>query len=66
MEANKADQYRQFFYDLRGKLLTGQVTQEYAEQEAAPVIEKMNIEAKAIAKRNGKRFKGFSFASLIR
>jgi hypothetical protein len=59
-------EYQQFFFDLRGKLLTGQITQEYAEQKAAPVIERMNVEAKVIAKRHGKRFKGFSFASLIR
>jgi len=59
-------EYRQFFFDLRGRLLAGQIDMEAAEREAAPVIARMDAEAKAIAKRHGKRFKGFTFAALVR
>ena len=39
---------------------------ESAEVEAGPVIFEMNAKASLIAKRHGKRFKGFSFAALVR
>jgi hypothetical protein len=57
---------RQFFFDLRGRLLAGIVSQEDAEREALPVIEKMNMQGKAIAKKHGKQFHPFSFAALVR
>jgi hypothetical protein len=58
--------YRQFFFDLRGRLLAGQISMEDAEREAAPTISKMDSAARLVAKKHGKRFKGFSFAALVR
>jgi hypothetical protein len=58
--------YRQFFFDLRGRLLAGQISMEDAEREAAPTIAKMDASARMVAKKYGKRFAGFSFAALVR
>lgn len=59
-------EYRQYFFDLRGRILSGQISMDNAEQEAKSVIEKMDAKAKAISKRYHKRFAGFSFAALVR
>lgn len=59
-------EYRQYFFDLRGRLLSGQIHMEEAELDAAPIIAKMNEEARKIANRHGKKFKSFSFAALVR
>ena len=58
--------YRQYFFDLRGRILSGQIDVDSAEREASTIISDMNSEAEAIAKRHGKKFKGFSFAALVR
>jgi len=57
---------RATLFDIRGRLLVGALSYEQAQKEAAPIIKSMNEKAKAIAKKHGKRFKGFSFSSLMR
>lgn len=59
-------EYRQYFFNLRGRLLSGQISMEEAGLDAAPIIAKMNEEARKIANKHGKKFKGFLFATLVR
>ena len=59
-------EYRQYFFDLRGRILAGQISMDDAEKEAEPKMREMNAKGKEIAKKHGKRFHGFAFASLIR
>ncbi len=58
--------YKQFFFDLRGRLLAGIIDYDTAKMEARSVIDEMNDEGRRIAKKYGKRFKSFSFANLVR
>jgi hypothetical protein len=58
--------YQQFFFDLRGKLVTGQISYDEAKNIAKPILDEMNIKAKAIARKHGKTFSGFIFEKLIR
>jgi hypothetical protein len=53
-------------FNIRGRLLTGALTYDQAQSEAAPVIEAMNIQGKAIAKKHGKRFTAFTFSQFMR
>jgi len=53
-------------FDIRGRLLARIITYDQAKDEAGPVIDAMNEKASAIAKKHGKRFRGFSFSSLMR
>lgn len=57
---------RAALFDIRGRLLIGSISYDQAKSEAAPIIEAMNAKAKAIAKKHNKRFKGFSFSSIMR
>jgi hypothetical protein len=59
-------EYKGRIFDIRGRLLSGVITYDKALAEAAPIIESMNIQAKAIAKKHGKQFKGFTFSGLMR
>lgn len=57
---------REKIFDIRGRLLVGKITYEEAQKETMPIIQEMNIQAKEIAKKHGRKFSGFSFASLMR
>ena len=57
---------REMIFDIRGKLLTGLISYDEAKRLATPIIEAMNKEAKDIAKKHGRNFRGFSFSSLMR
>jgi hypothetical protein len=57
---------REYFFDLRGRILAGVISMDDAEWESMPRIRDMNARARAIAKKHGKRFGGFSFAALVR
>jgi hypothetical protein len=59
-------EYKERIFDIRGRLLSGVITYDKALAESALIIESMNIQAKAIAKKHGKRFKGFTFSGLMR
>jgi hypothetical protein len=53
-------------FDIRGRLLAGVIGYDQARIEATPVIESMNKQGRAIARKHGKRFGGFSFSALMR
>ena len=57
---------REMIFDIRGRLLIGAISYDQAQNESAPYIEAMNAQAKAIAKKHGKRFTRFTFSSLMR
>jgi hypothetical protein len=57
---------RERIFDIRRKLLTRAFSYDQARIEAAPIIESMNNQARTIAKKHGKGFKGFTFSSLMR
>ena len=46
--------YKQFFFNLKGKLLTGQVTYDQAIEIAQPVLDEMNKKDEMIAKSMGR------------
>jgi hypothetical protein len=58
--------YRAFFHDLRGRLLTGAIAYDQAEEESASIIDDMNKQGKEIARKHGKHFTPFIFSKLIR
>ena len=58
--------YQAFFFDLRGKMLSGQVTYDEARKLAFPVINEMNEAAAMIAKKFHKKPIKFNFAHLTR
>jgi hypothetical protein len=58
--------YRQFFFDLRGKLLTGMVTYDQAIEIAQPVLNEMNAKGEMIAKKHGKKYRKISYVSVLR
>jgi hypothetical protein len=58
--------YQQFFFDLRGKLITGQVTYDEAKELAKPVLDEMNVQGTMIAKKHGKHFTKFSYEKIMR
>jgi hypothetical protein len=60
------EKYREYFANLRGRLLSGQISYDVAKIESAPHIDEMNAIGYKIAKKHGKRFYSFSFSSLIR
>ena len=47
---------REKIFDIRGRLLIGAITYEQAKSEAMPIIHEMNIEAKEIAQKHGRKF----------
>jgi hypothetical protein len=58
--------YRQFFFNLRGKLLTGQVTYDQAIELAQPVLDEMNKKGETIAKKYGRKYRKISYVSVLR
>jgi hypothetical protein len=58
--------YRQFFFDLRGKLLTGQVTYDQAIEIAQSVLDEMNKKGEVIAKKYGRKYRKISYVSVLR
>ena len=58
--------YKQFFFDLRGKLLTGQVTYDEAIKIAQPVLDEMNKKGEMIAKKHGKKYRKITYISVFR
>jgi hypothetical protein len=58
--------YRQFFFDLRGRLLTSQVTYDQAIEIAQPVLDEMNKKGEVIAKKYGRKYRKISYVSVLR
>ena len=58
--------YRQFFFDLRGKYLAGIISYDEAKELAKPILEEMNIKGKEIAKKYGKKFIKFTLTGFMR
>jgi hypothetical protein len=58
--------YQQFFFDLRGKLLSGLLSYDEAKNLARPILDEMNIKGAMIAKKHGKHFTKFSYEKIIR
>lgn len=58
--------YRQFFFNLRGKLLIGQITYDQAIEMAKPVLDEMNTKGEAIAKKYGRKYRKISYVSVLR
>ena len=58
--------YRQFFFDLKGKLLTGQITYEKSIELAQPVLNEMNIKGETIAKKHGRKYRKLTYISVLR
>lgn len=63
---NRAIDNRTQLYDIRKRMHSGQLTYDQAKVEAAPVIARINEQAKAIAKKHGKRPQTVSFAAIMR
>ena len=57
---------REKLYGIRAKLVSGRITYDEAKAEAAPVIEAINLKAKEIAKKHGKRPQTVSFGAIMR
>jgi hypothetical protein len=58
--------YSQFFFDLKGKLLTKQVTYEQSIVLAQPVLNEMNIKGEAIAKKHHRKYRRLTYISVLR
>ena len=58
--------YRQFFFDLRGKLLTSQITYDQALELAKPILVEMNKKGEIIAKKHGKKYRKISPRMILR
>jgi hypothetical protein len=58
--------YKQFFFDLRGKLLTGQITYDEAIELAKPVLDEMNAKGEMIAKKHGKKYRKITHITVLR
>lgn len=58
--------YRQFFFDLRGKLLSGLITYEKAKEEAKPILEEMNKKVAEIAKKHNRKPRFFDLTGFLR
>jgi hypothetical protein len=58
--------YQKFFFDLRGKLLSGLVSYDEAKSLAKPILDEMNIKGAMIAKKHGKHFTKFSYEKIMR
>lgn len=62
METN----YKQFFFDLKGKLLTKQITYEQSIQMAQPVLDEMNKKGVEIAKKHNRKYRKLTYISVLR
>jgi len=58
--------YQQFFFDLRGKMLSGILSYDEARKAADPIINEMNEKAAQVAKKYKKHAIKFNFANLTR
>ena len=58
--------YREFFEHLRGLLLAGAIGYDQAKQQAESVLDEMNDKGREIAKKHGKKFRPFTFTSMMR
>ena len=58
--------YRNALQDIRFRMLHGLISYDEAKAEAQPIIDEMNKKGFEIAKKYGRRFKGFTFSSLMR
>lgn len=52
--------------EIRNAMLSGLLSYDEAREKAQPIIDEMNKRGREIAAKYGKRFRGFSFASLMR
>lgn len=57
---------RNLIKEIKFKMQAGIITYAQAKAEAEPIIAKMNIRGREIAKKFGQKFKPFTFAYLIR
>ena len=58
--------YKILLNDIKIKLQLGIINYDEAKKEAEPIITEMNKKGKEIAKKFGKKFKPFTFVSLMR
>lgn len=58
--------YRNAIEYIRFKMIKGLITYDEAKAEAKPIIDEMNKKGFEIAKKYNRRFKKFTFASLMR
>ena len=58
--------YRNAIEYIRFKMVKGLITYDEAKAEAQPIIDEMNKKGLEIAEKYGKKFKGFTFSSLMR
>ena len=58
--------YRTYWADLRARLLSGAISYDVALVESTPILETMNTEGKAIAKKHKRHFTPFCFSKMIR
>lgn len=58
--------YRNAIQNIRFRMLKGLISYDEAKVEAQPIIDEMNKKGFEIAKKYGRRFKGFTFSSLMR
>jgi hypothetical protein len=58
--------YKQFFFDLRGKLLTGQVTYDEAIKIVQPVLDEMNKKGELIAKKYDRKYRKVSYITVLK
>jgi len=66
MPSEQAIKNQQDIAAIRKKLLSGKLTYNDAADQAAPIIKRINEQARAIAKRHGMRPKLISFTELMR
>jgi hypothetical protein len=58
--------YKQFFFDLKGRLLTGQVTYDQAIEIAQPILDEMNKKGEMIAKKYGKKYRKITYITVLK
>lgn len=51
---------------IKYRLFSNQITYQQAKADAKPIIDEMNSIGREIAARHGRKFRGFSFAAIIR
>lgn len=52
--------------DIKRRYLSGYITREQAKEEAAPIIDRINMKGAEVAKRWNKRYSPQSFSALMR
>lgn len=61
-----AQELRDRIDEIRGALVHGELSYDEAQVKARPIIDEMNRRGQEVAKKYGKSFRPFTFASLMR